>query len=56
MHHKFALFDGARLATGSYSWTRSAWAANHENIIVLAEPPLLRRFAEVFEGLWRSLS
>ena len=24
MHHKFALFDDAILATGSYNWTRSA--------------------------------
>ncbi|MCH8828486.1 MAG: hypothetical protein IID45_02800, partial [Planctomycetes bacterium] len=34
MHHKFALFDGAKLLTGSYNWTRSAASNNEENFIV----------------------
>lgn len=55
MHHKFAVFDGQRLVTGSYNWTRSASAANWENIIVLGEPPLIARFQEVFETLWTRL-
>jgi phosphatidylserine/phosphatidylglycerophosphate/cardiolipin synthase-like enzyme len=33
-HHKFALFDNARLLTGSYNWTRSAPEHNHENFVV----------------------
>lgn len=53
MHHKFALFDGAILVTGSYNWTRSAAADNEENIVVSSEPRLVAPFAETFEALWR---
>lgn len=52
MHHKFALFDGAVLLTGSYNWTRSAAQNNEENFVLAGEPRLLRPFAELFEELW----
>jgi phosphatidylserine/phosphatidylglycerophosphate/cardiolipin synthase-like enzyme len=54
MHHKFALFDGARLLTGSYNWTRSAAANNEENFIVTDDRRLVEPFAELFEKLWRT--
>jgi len=53
MHHKFALFDGAVLLTGSYNWTRSAAEANEENLIVTRDPPLVAAFREEFERLWK---
>ncbi len=52
MHHKFALFDGQTLLTGSYNWTRSAADNNQENLIVLDEPRLVKAFARTFEQLW----
>ena len=52
MHHKFAIFDGASLLTGSYNWTRSASEHNHENFIVTSEPRLLAAFTSEFERLW----
>lgn len=52
MHHKFALFDGRVLATGSYNWTRSAAVANHENLLLTSEPRLVRAFEKEFEALW----
>ncbi len=52
MHHKFALFDGRRLATGSFNWTRSATEGNEENLIVTDDIRLVRAFAERFERLW----
>lgn len=52
MHHKFAIFDGTSLATGSYNWTRSAASSNQENLIVTSHPPLVRDFAAEFERLW----
>ncbi len=38
MHHKFALFDGGRLLTGSYNWTRGAAETNYENVIDTTDP------------------
>jgi phosphatidylserine/phosphatidylglycerophosphate/cardiolipin synthase-like enzyme len=52
MHHKFALFDARRLMTGSFNWTRSASEQNEENLIVTADPTLVRAFGERFETLW----
>lgn len=56
MHHKFAIFDGALLLTGSYNWTRSAAQNNEENFVLTGEPRLLRPFAQLFEELWRQFS
>ena len=52
MHHKFALFDGATLATGSYNWTRSAARSNQENLLISDDARLVRRFAATFDALW----
>jgi cardiolipin hydrolase len=54
MHHKFAIFDGARLITGSYNWTLGAARDNVEHFVILEDPPLLSRFQAEFERLWRS--
>lgn len=55
MHHKFALFDGARLLTGSYNWTRGASSHNEENFIVTNDRGLIAAFSRAFEGLWTGL-
>jgi phosphatidylserine/phosphatidylglycerophosphate/cardiolipin synthase-like enzyme len=55
MHHKFAIFDGRTLLTGSYNWTRGAAAYNEEHLVVTNDRGLVRAFAEKFEGLWRNL-
>jgi mitochondrial cardiolipin hydrolase len=55
MHHKFAIFDDARLINGSYNWTRSAAELNAENIIDTGDPVLLKAFADEFERLWTVL-
>ncbi|WP_242112918.1 phospholipase D-like domain-containing protein [Luteimonas aquatica] len=52
MHHKFALFDGALLANGSFNWTRSASSSNQENLVVSRDAYLLRCFGGQFEALW----
>lgn len=54
MHHKFAVFDGARLLTGSYNWTRSAANYNQENVVLTEDPALVQPFAQEFERLWAS--
>ena len=52
MHHKFALFDGVRLANGSFNWTRGASIGNEENLVVTDDVRLVRAFSERFGRLW----
>ena len=52
MHHKYAVFDGRRLVTGSFNWTRAATGENNENILLTTEPALVRAYATEFERLW----
>lgn len=56
MHHKFAIFDDARLLTGSYNWTRSAANYNQENVVVTADASLVESFGREFERLWASFT
>jgi len=53
MHHKFALIDQRRMINGSYNWTRGA-TRNNENILVFADPDLLRQYIAEFDRLWRA--
>lgn len=55
MHHKYAVFDGARLVTGSFNWTRSASGVNNENLLLTTEPALVRAYGQEFERLWTRL-
>lgn len=55
MHHKYALFDGTTLTTGSYNWTRSAADYNQENIVITDDERLVSRFRDHFEQLWTQL-
>lgn len=52
MHHKFAVFDGQRLLTGSYNWTRSAARYNQENVVITDDASLVSSFTREFERLW----
>ena len=52
MHHKFAIFDGRMMLTGSYNWTRGAARNNQENLIVSSDPRLLAPFEREFSTLW----
>lgn len=52
MHHKFAIFDRQYLVTGSFNWTRSASAYNHENIMIVEDPISVDAFEREFNALW----
>lgn len=56
MHHKFAIFDGDLLLTGSYNWTRGAADNNQENLILSNDRRLLTGFRGEFERLWRKFA
>jgi len=55
MHHKFAIFDNARLLTGSYNWTRSASEFNQENILETNNPEAIISYQKEFERLWNTM-
>lgn len=56
MHHKFAVYDDARVLSGSYNWTRSAANYNQENLVVTADRVIVERFRGEFERLWGDFS
>ena len=51
MHTKFALFDGRRLATGSFNWETGSSFENHEDMLLTEAPALLAAYAQRFERL-----
>lgn len=56
MHHKFAVFDGTILLTGSYNWTRGAAMNNKENLVVTHDVRLVRPFRTTFDNLWNEFA
>ena len=54
-HHKFALFDGRSVLTGSYNWTRGAAERNRENFLLTWDPAAVHSYAATFERLWEEL-
>jgi mitochondrial cardiolipin hydrolase len=54
MHHKFAIFDGAEVVTGSYNWTPGARYVNHENILFEDDPGIVTAYQQQFDRLWNS--
>ncbi len=52
MHHKFAVFDGKVVVTGSFNWTRQATDANQENLVVTDDRQLVAAFRAEFDRLW----
>jgi phosphatidylserine/phosphatidylglycerophosphate/cardiolipin synthase-like enzyme len=53
MHHKFAVFDGQWVATGSYNWTPGAQHINFENLILEDDRDAAASFTAHFQDLWR---
>ncbi len=53
MHHKFAIFDGKVVETGSFNWTVNAESYSHENALFFDGPQLIQAFEKEFERLWK---
>jgi phosphatidylserine/phosphatidylglycerophosphate/cardiolipin synthase-like enzyme len=53
MHNKFAVIDGAVLITGSFNWTPTADTKNEENLLIMTDPELIKKYAARFEYLWK---
>ena len=52
MHHKFAVFDQAKVVTGSFNWTPSAQHANYENALFEDDDRIVQAYARQFNELW----
>jgi phosphatidylserine/phosphatidylglycerophosphate/cardiolipin synthase-like enzyme len=52
MHDKFAVIDGKVVITGSYNWTASAEFRNRENLLVIDDVSLAKKYEKVFKTLW----
>lgn len=54
MHNKFAIIDKKVLITGSFNWTATADKENQENLLIMTDKDLIRKYAERFELLWEN--
>lgn len=53
MHNKFAIIDEKTLITGSFNWTSTAEQKNEENLLVISDNNLTKKYQEQFEYLWK---
>jgi Phosphatidylserine/phosphatidylglycerophosphate/cardiolipin synthases and related enzymes len=53
MHNKFALIDNKVLITGSFNWTSTADQKNEENLLIMTDEELIKKYQKRFEYLWQ---
>ncbi len=53
LHHKWALIDNTTLATGSTNWTKSAFAYNHDDFVIIHH--LTKEQQKMMLRLWRKI-
>ena len=54
MHNKFSVFDGKVLITGSFNWTAGAESKNEENLLIMTDKYLIKKYEDRFDYLWKS--
>jgi phosphatidylserine/phosphatidylglycerophosphate/cardiolipin synthase-like enzyme len=54
MHNKFAIIDDKVLITGSFNWTPTADRENEENLLIMTDKELIKKYAKRFKYLWKS--
>ena len=52
LHHKFAIFDGEMLASGSFNFSQNAEKNNFENQLYSTNPADLSAYRTEFESVW----
>lgn len=52
MHHKFAVFDGKLLMTGSFNWSINAQSNNFENMYYTSAPDYVSAFSSHFDEVF----
>ncbi len=51
LHHKFAVVDERVVVTGSANWSKSGMTRNDENLLVIRDEAIARRYLERFAAL-----
>lgn len=54
MHNKFAVIDNRIVITGSYNWTAYAGEKNDENLLIIDDEEIVKRYQEYFNTLWNN--
>ena len=52
MHNKFAIIDSKVLITGSFNWTPTADQKNEENLLIMTDKELIKKYEDSFKYLW----
>jgi len=52
MHNKFAIVDTKVLITGSFNWTPTANEKNEENLLIMTDSELIKKYEDRFGYLW----
>jgi phosphatidylserine/phosphatidylglycerophosphate/cardiolipin synthase-like enzyme len=52
LHHKLFIIDDKIVVTGSYNFSRNADKSNDENLLILSDADLARRYSEEFRRLY----
>jgi phosphatidylserine/phosphatidylglycerophosphate/cardiolipin synthase-like enzyme len=52
MHHKVFIIDGKVVITGSWNPTKSGTERNDENILIMHDEAVAKKYLEEFESLW----
>ncbi|MEM1228059.1 MAG: phosphatidylserine/phosphatidylglycerophosphate/cardiolipin synthase family protein [Planctomycetota bacterium] len=53
LHCKFLVVDDREVLTGSLNWSENAELGTFENLISLTESPVVAKYADRFETIWR---
>ena len=54
LHHKYAIFDGRLLLTGSYNWSTNAEENNDENAVFIRDAGVIAAFQTNFNSMWNT--
>jgi phosphatidylserine/phosphatidylglycerophosphate/cardiolipin synthase-like enzyme len=52
MHDKFAVIDDQVVLTGSFNWTVTADKRNAENLLIISDVELAKKYTKQFKHLW----
>lgn len=53
MNHRFGIFDGKKVVTGSFDWSEASEKWNYENILILMNSDRVTSYQKEFDRLWR---